>query len=268
MALSITPNPPNTKYPTIAKAIDGVPAFGSQGVWKEAPLLSTIINPNIGFHYFTDFIAEAADDTTNLLAGWATVADAGSTGGQTLGDAVGGTLAIFPDGDDNDEAYVSSRNEVFKFAASKPLWFEARVKLSENGGTAGKCGFICGLSDTVAANSLVDGGTLMTSFDGALFVKEETTAKIDFVGSNAATQDNDELQTWVDDTWYRIGFTFDPGDGTTGYLTPYIDDVAFTRQAITLSGLEEMHIVLGAKMFATTTEATFHVDWVRVLQVR
>lgn len=243
------------------------PVMG-RGLWANAPIELAMIDPNVAFESFSDFIGTPCDDTTNIPTGWALVADAGSTGGQTLADAVGGTLAIYPDGDDNDEAYLSSRNEIFKFAASKPMWFEARVRLNENGGTAGKSGFICGVSDTVAANSLVDGGTLMTSFDGALFVKEETTAKIDFVGSNAGTQDNDELADWVDGTWYRLGFVFDPGNGTTGTLTPYINGTAYTAQDITLSGLEEMHIVFGAKMFATTTEASFEVDWYRALQIR
>ena len=47
-----------------------------------------------------------------------------------------------------------------------------------------------------------------------------------------------------------------------------MDDTAYTRQAITISGLDEMHILLGVKIFATTTEPSLEVDWVRVLQVR
>lgn len=238
------------------------------GLWYNAPIQAAAIDPSVAYSFFDDFTQTSCDDTTNVPTGWALVADAGSTGGCTLSDTVGGSLKVFPDGDDNDEAYLSSRSEVFKFAASKPMWFECRCRLNENGGTAGKSGFIIGVSDTVAANSLVDGGTLMTSFDGALFVKEEDATDIDFFGSNAATVDNDVLVTFVDGTWYRLGFYFDPGAGTTGTLTPYVNGTAYTAQNITLSGLEEMHVVVGAKMFATTTEASFEIDWIRAFQTR
>lgn len=259
---------PNQVRPSQAKSIDGVANIPGQAPWINAPFLAAMADPNIGYGVFDDFITTPADDTTLIPTGFTVVADAGSTGGQKLGDMAGGVLSIFPDGDDNDEAYLSSRSEAFKFAADKELWFECRARLNENGGTAGKSGFIIGLSDTVAGDSLVDGGTLMTSFDGALFVKDEDSATIDFVGSNAGTQDADATAAFVSGTWYRLGFHFDPGDGTTGYLTPYVDGVPYPRQAITLAGLDEMHIVFGAKMWATTTEASLQIDWYKVLQLR
>ena len=74
---------------------------------------------------FDDFFTY---DTTNA---WAVVEDAGATGGDKVIDGVGGLLSVGCDGDDNDEVYVSSKLEAFKFAASKMLFFECSVELTE-----------------------------------------------------------------------------------------------------------------------------------------
>ena len=64
-----------------------------------------------------------------------------------------------------------------------------------------------------------------------------------------------------------MGFIFDPLAGTTGEITPYLNGVAGTAQAITLSGLEEMHILLGLKAGGGAVE-NLRVDYVQVLAVR
>ena len=74
------------------------------------------------------------DDFTRDVdsADWVTtISDLGSV---AVGDAASGILALVPsDGTvaDNDETYVESANEVFKFTADKPLLFEARVQFTE-----------------------------------------------------------------------------------------------------------------------------------------
>ena len=90
-------------------------------------------------------------------ADWVTtLTDSGTA---SVGDAVGGVIALVPsDGTvaDNDEAYIESANEVFKFAADKPLLFEARVQFTEAATNAAN--ILVGLLDAVGANSLVDNG--------------------------------------------------------------------------------------------------------------
>lgn len=222
-------------------------------LWRTAPVAEALADP-AGFHLFRDdfYGYDASNDYT-------LVAD--TDGSAALIDIAGGAVEIISDGDDNDEAYLSSKAESFKFAASKPLWFEARVIGSADN-------LIVGLSDTVGANTLQDTEVgPAASFDGAVFFVD-AGAVWKFETSNAGTQTtNANVGAYAADTAYRVGFHFDPADGTTGKVTPYLNGVAGTAQNITLAGLEEMHILFGVKS-AGTAEGSLIVDYVQVLQAR
>ena len=228
----------------------------ANSMWQRAPLLEALQDPG-GYHLFRQDFYHT--DNTNEFT---LVTDSGGTA--AVSDIAGGVLTITNAAADNDESYLSSKTEAWKFAASKPLWFEARVKASADN-------MIIGLSDTVAANSLQDNGAgPMASYDGAVFYRGETESW-NFETSNAGTQvtsaDGADSTT---DTYIRLGFIFDPNDGTTGKITPVIDGVVSAESvahSITLSGLEEMHIVFGCKN-AAGVAATLLVDYVQVLAVR
>lgn len=214
--------------------------------------------------YFDDFFEY---DTTATVGNWAVVEDAGATGGDVLTDAAGGVLSIGCDGDDNDECYVSSIAEIFKFQTDKKVTFETRIKLTE--ANTDDANFIIGLSDTVGANSLLDDGAgPMASYDGAVFFKVDGGTAIQFESSNAATQvTNATLATWASATWFTLKFVYDPGDGTTGTITPYVNGVVGTAHSITIAGLAEMHILMGVKAGGANEEALL-VDYVRVRMER
>jgi hypothetical protein len=225
----------------------------ASSLWRTAPVAEALADP-AGFHLFRDDFY-ALDTTFDYAV-------AGDTdGGATLLDVAGGIIQVLSDGDDNDEYYVSSKAESFIFEADKPLWFEARVVGSANN-------LIIGLSDTVGANTLLDTEAgPAASYDGAVFFVDAGVVW-KFETSNAGTQvTNAELGTFAADTGYRVGFHFDPADGTTGKITPYLDGVAGTAHSITLAGLEEMHILFGVKS-AGAAEGTLLVDYVQVLQAR
>lgn len=223
-------------------------------LWKTAPILEALQDPRGYALYRDDFYT--ADTTFD----YALVTDSG--GSAVAGDVAGGYVVITNNGTDNDESYLSSYAESWKFAASKPLWFEARVA------GVGDHNFIVGLSDTVGANFLLDSeGGPAASYDGAVFFSAGS-ADWQFETSNAGTQvTNTSVGAYATTVAVRLGFLFDPNDGTTGKITPYFNGVAGTTHDITLSGLEEMHIVMGAKN-KTAAAAVFSVDYVQVLQVR
>jgi hypothetical protein len=167
---------------------------------------------------------------------------------------------------------MSSVAETWLFAADKPLWFEARFKLAE--ATVNDSAWWFGLTDTLTtggfqANAL---GPL-ASYDGALIWKDEDTLLIDFETSNAGTQaTTTNMGTFVSDTWTRVGFYFN-GAATISTITPYIDTgsglwVQGTSQLITLSGLEEMHLVFGVKAGPGGAAETLQVDYIRCRQTR
>jgi hypothetical protein len=225
-------------------------------MWQRAPLLEALQDPG-GYHLFRQDFYHT--DNTNEFT---LVTDAGGTA--AVSDIAGGVLTITNHTTDNDESYLSSKTEAWKFAADKPLWFEARVKASADN-------MVIGLSDTVGANFLQDTGAgPATSFDGAVFFRGET-ATWQFETSNATTQvTNADVTDTTTDTYIRLGFIFDPNDGTTGTITPVVNGVVGSESdahSITLSGLEEMHIVFGCKN-AAGVAATLLVDYVQVLAVR
>lgn len=212
--------------------------------------------------FFDDFFAY---DGTATVGGYLVA----GTGAGTVAaiDGVGGVLSIASGGTDNNEAYASSVTECFKFAASKPLFFEAKLNLTE--AATDDANWIIGLSDVVDATALTDNGAgPPASYDGAVFFKVDGTMTIQFETSNAATQVTDaNVGTFVSATDYKVGFFFDPGDGTTGSITPYVDGVADAAQAITLAGLAEMHVLMGVKSGGANAE-TLLVDYVHVVGVR
>ena len=89
-----------------------------------------------------------------------------------------------------------------------------------------------------------------------------------FETSNAGTQvTNTSAGTFTSATAYRLGFIFDPNDGTTGKITPYLNGVEGTTHSITLASLTEMRLVLGVKAGGANAE-TLKMDYVQVLAVR
>lgn len=230
-------------------------------LWEIAPQLAAL-DPALAHLYFDDFCYY---DPTATVGRYAVVKD-GTPGGAQI-DAAGGVVSIATDVNDNDEHYVSTIAENWLFAASKPLWFEARLALTEAATNAAN--IIAGLSDTVGANALLDNGAgPAASYDGAVFAKVDGGAVWQFETSNAGTQvTTASAGAFATNTFYRLGFLFDPADGTTGLITPFLDGVAGTAHEITLAGLEEMHILLGVKAGSGNAE-TLRVDYVKALQVR
>jgi uncharacterized protein YneR len=230
--------------------------YGPQNsLWRTCPVLEVLQDPRLGHVYRDDFYNI---DTTN---DYAVVAD--SPGGVSILDSGGGICQINTDGDDNDETYLSNVSEAWHFLDDKPLWFEAYVQAD-----AGATNVIVGLSDTVGANALLDNEAgPAASYDGAVFFVDGNDVW-KFETSNASSQvTNDSVGTFAAGTVYRVGFHFDPNDGTTGKVTPYLNGVAGTTHDITLAGLEEMHILLGAKTDGSA-EGNLNVDYVQVVQLR
>lgn len=211
--------------------------------------------------YFDDFFAF---DTTATVGGYATVSDGGTIANI---DGAGGVLSIATDVNDNDESYVSSITEVFLFSTTKNLYFEARVKLTE--ANTDDANIIVGLSDTVAANSLLDNGAgPMASYDGAVIFKVDGGTVWQGEASNAATQDTDtDIGAFSDATWTKLGILYDFNDGVTATVTFYIDGVSGGSVDLTIAGLAEMHILLGVKAGDTNAE-TLLVDYVHVATER
>lgn len=228
-------------------------------VWGPRGGNDVLSKSNGVIEYFNDFFE--FDDVAKF--------DDAVTDGGTIDstDAHGGVLSIATVNTDNAESYVSSKFEVFKFQTNKKLYFETKIKLTE--AATNTANWIVGLSDTVAADSLLDnGGGPMASYDGVVFFKVDGTMKIQFETSNAGTQVTDaNVANFVSATDYTLGFLYDYNDGVTAKVTPFVNGVAGTARDLVISGLEEMHILLGAKT-GSAHAAALLVDYVMVLAER
>lgn len=224
----------------------------TNSIWDWAPVAEALRDPSFASVFRHDFFA--TDNSNNYTL----VTDAGGTA--AVADEVNGVIRITNNGSDNDESYLSSKAENWLFDA--PIVFEARVKAT------GDHNFIIGLSDTVSANFLQDSEAgPAASYDGAVFFVDGG-ANWKFETSNAGTQvTNTNVATYTTATYITLGFIFDPNDNTTGKITPFVNGVAGTTHDITISGLEEMHIVFGSKN-KTAAAAVLDVDYVQVFQVR
>ena len=239
----------------------GTAAAGS--LWQLAPVLAACCDPPAFHEYFDDF--NKGVDTVTTTGQWVKTHDGAVVASQL--DRAGGWCQIITGANDNDEFYLASIGESWLFAASKPLWFEAKVELTE--ANTDDANIFVGLSDGNGANTLLDNGAgPLASYSGACWFKVDGGTVWQFETSNAGTQvTNTSAGAFASGTAYRLGFIFDPSNGTTGSITPYLNGTAGTAHAITLASLTEMHMVFGVKAGGANAE-TLKLDYVRVLQVR
>lgn len=231
-------------------------------MWKLAPVLAALCDPAAFHQFFDDFYALNVVATTGDYV----VTKDGSVAGSVL-DRAGGWAQIVTDVNDNDEFYLASIGESWLLAEGKPLYFEARVELTE--ANTDDANILVGLLDANGANTLLDnGGGPPASYSGACWFKVDGGTVWQFETSNAGTQSTTtSAGTFTSGTADRLGFIFDPNDGTTGVVTPYLNGVAGTAKNITLASLTEMNLVLGVKAGGAHAE-TLKIDYARILAVR
>jgi hypothetical protein len=212
--------------------------------------------------FFDDFFIFDGTATVGL---WN---DAVTDGGTIAAiDAADGHMSIATGATDNDESYISSQFENFLFSTTKNLTFEAMVKLTE--ANTDDANIIVGLSDTVAADSLLDdGGGPMASYDGCVFFKVDGGVVWQTETSNAGTQVTDtSAGAFTTATWHKLQFVYDFNDGVTASVKFYVDDTLGATSTLTIAGLAEMHVLLGAKAGGANAE-TLIVDYVQVTTTR
>jgi len=212
--------------------------------------------------YVKDFNDLETDDFATVGTGTPTIATTDAKGG-VLSIATQPTVPAL-----NDEVYYSSLRELFLFDNPGKIWFEARVKLTE--ANVDDANIVVGLSNNVGAGLLIDGsgGILATGVDGALFFKRGNTTVWQYVTSNNTPIATDtDIGDFDDATWTKLGFVYVPGNSTTGTIIYGLNNVRAGAHEITLTGLEEMHVVFGVKTGGANLE-TLLVDYVRVIQER
>lgn len=228
-------------------------------------MMPILADPRTQFELFDDFLNL---DTVK----WASVDDAG-TGTNTANGVAGGQVSVVTAAADNDYHLMTSAAKVFKFAAGKPLWFEAEFTLTE--ANTDDANILLGLvSVTTSGNLQNDGAGPASSYDGAVLFKVDGTMTIQAETSAGSAQaTNANVCTFTSGSTYRVGIHFDPADGVTGLVTFEVEDrtagVLYQPaiHRIALASLGAMNLVYGVKAGGANAES-LKMNYIRCIQAR
>lgn len=227
-------------------------------------------DPSVGCFWKDDFLRPPA-----VANGWTLVEDAGGTAPIML-DIKNGWWRQFTDGEDEDEFYLHTTNEMFLLEAGKHLWWEARVTLTEVSGVTAN--YIFGLSENVGAAHLQDAGAGPTAtYDGMCWFKVDSDMFFNFETSLAGAQVTSvDYVPHVSGTTYRFGAWCVPSSPTTFLVYPWYSignarGVLGTAQVQNLAlGGGEMQAFFGCKTgdVGGATEESIDIDYFWVAQQR
>lgn len=189
-------------------------------------------------------------------------------------DGTGGLVALVTGATDNNEAYLHSTNELFAFAASRPIEFEAGIQFAE--ASTDDANVLVGLMDAVAANALQDNGAgPKASYSGAVFFKADGDTLWSVETSVGGTQTTTQTKTTAgSSSQQRLRIEINPTGGSAAQVTFWANgqqcvdsDGKLIRHEVSFGSATEMSAVLGLKAGGANSE-TLTVDYVGASQAR
>jgi hypothetical protein len=222
------------------------------------------------FGFLEDFLLDP------ITSGWTIVGDHTTTVSVIAG--AGGIAELTSDATDNDEGYMST-GESFVISdtagADKKLAFECRFRLPQITNTYNA--FI-GLGPIAAANMLQDDGALAAAepFLG-FYVAEADGNALTFTYQAISQTPNTliaDTQVLVADTFYKVGFLYDPAAVASKRIRIFVDNVEQTTYvtatqiaAATFPDAEAMAAALFVKN-AEAVDKEIEIDWIACAQQR
>ena len=219
---------------------------------------------------FSDFV----DDQSDLFF-VDTLTDSGTA---AVGDTVNGVMLLTPsDGTvaDNDEAYLTSANELFKWGTNREIY--GRAKLSWTETTANIPNIGAGFMNAAVANSLLDdgGGPKLTG-DAAVVFKVDGGAVWKFAtATNGTSTTSTSTKAAVEDTDYVIEIIAKDWDSVSMQVVAkvngeYLKDSngLVIRHTVAIASATEMNLFAGIKLGAITNNDTLSIDYLYGSQTR
>lgn len=214
-------------------------------------------------YVFDDFTG----DQTDLFA----VDTVSDTGTALVGDDVNGVITLTPsDGTvaDNDEVYLATPNEIFKFGTNRELYARFRIKFTE---TSAGVGSVCvGFQNAVGADSIVDNTGLPKtsgSFLGIYKTDADTYWKCGSAVNGTATATT-STKTSTSTGWQVLEVACKDWDGVTMMATFKVDgeylkdsNGVVIRHAVPIASATEMQMFVGKKLGAATNNDTLLLDY-------
>lgn len=203
--------------------------------------------------YIDDFVYVPVDDTTGDPTAWTTtVVEAGASDTTvTSANVSGGALLITTDANENDGANLQLNGESFKLVSGVPLYFGARVKMSD-----------ATQSDLFIGLAITDTDILGGVTDRIGFEKLDGSTDLKFMLEKDSTETlSAALATVANNTNLFLEFFYD-GSG----IEVFVDGVSVATPAVTnLPDDEELRVSL--QFLAGSAGAkTCTVDFIRCIQ--
>lgn len=236
-----------------------------------------------GYGLCDDFVnwGSAVAGTVINHQGYGYYADTGDTIKQ-LATEVGGVIQLATDTTDNDEVWVTTGGNtgtICKISDTagddKLLIAEWRVRFPQVSDTYNA--FI-GLSEEglAAADTVSDAGALADKDLIGFWVDEANGDSLDFVynkaGAGGVTTLIAGVQALTADTWYKLGFVYDPSASSSERIAVYVDNeeqstyvTATNIAAATFPDGEELAVLFGLKSGAGAIKK-LDLDWFGVWQ--
>jgi hypothetical protein len=219
---------------------------------------------------FDDFVGDQSDITFVD-----TITDSGTV---LMGDDVNGVATLTPsDGTvaDNDEAYLASANELFKFGTNRQIYGRAKLRFTEVTATIANVAF--GFQNAVGANSIVDdGGGLKVSGSTLGIYKIDGSAVWKCVSScNGTSTVSTSTKAATAATDYVLEIEVNDWDGVSMQVSfkvdgEYLKDSLgqLIRHTVAIASATEMQVFVGIKLGAITNNDTLLADYVYASQTR
>jgi hypothetical protein len=204
------------------------------------------MDPAVAHNYLNEFY------DLPVAANWTiTVVGAGSAVAQA--DGAGGLITFTTDTGANDAVQIQKIGAAFKLTTAKPLFFEAKFKLSD----ALKTKIAIGLC-------LTDTTVIAAVDDGVFFDKSATTGVMAFnTEKDTSKTSAASVGTIVTDTLIKVGFYFD-GAGKVQY---FVDGVYKGVAALTIPDDEFLTPTL-ALMNGEGVSKVMTIDYLKCFQIR
>lgn len=219
---------------------------------------------------FDDFVCDQSD-----VSFIDTITD---TGTALVGDAVNGVMVLTPsDGTvvDNDEVYIASANELFRFGTNRSIYGRCRLQFAETTATVYNVAF--GFQNAVGANSIIDDGAGLKVSGSTLGIyKVDGGAVWRCVSScNGTSTVSTSTTAAVAATNYVLEIDCVDWDGVSMEVSFKVDGAylkdsngAVIRHTVAIASSTEMQVFAGAKLGAATNNDTTSVDYIYASQTR
>ncbi|HUU90642.1 MAG TPA: hypothetical protein VM238_05460 [Phycisphaerae bacterium] len=200
---------------------------------------------------FTDFVPAPIKDADEM-PGWTVTLSGGGEGSLVMADEAGGILQLTPAAAEDQGIQIQTDGEMFLPAATKDIWFEARIR----GNDVTQVDWFAGLCTT-------DTSIIASNPDNAIgFWTHDGDANLDFEVADGTGAPVDTTVDLADNTWINVGFLV---NGVTS-VTPYINGVAYTAVTANIPATE---LALSFAVLSGEGAANrLDIDWVRCTQLR